>query len=144
MQAAVGVQQMSKLPAFIASRNKNWRTLYQELKQYDEYFYLPRATEESEPSWFGFILTLKEDVPFTRNDIVYHLENNKIATRTLFSGNILHHPGFENMEHRIHMDLRNTDYIMNNTFWIGVWPGLTEEMMDFIISQFHSFFKSVR
>lgn len=143
MQAAVGYQQMHKLPGFITSRNQNWSTLYQELKKYEEYLYLPQAAENSEPSWFGFILTLREDAPFSRNDIVNHLEDNKIATRTLFSGNILYHPGFENIRHRVSGNLKNTDYIMQNTFWIGVWPGLSEEMMDFIISQFHSFFKSL-
>ena len=143
MQAAVGFQQMHKLPGFIAARKRNWNTLNQELKKYEEYFYLPQAAEDSDPSWFGYILTLRENVPFSRKDIVNHLENNKIATRTLFSGNILCHPGYDNMEHRVHGSLKNTDYIMQNTFWIGVWPGLTEEMMDFVISQFHSFFKSL-
>lgn len=139
MQAAVGVAQLRKLPEFIKARKKNWKLIYKGLKKYDDYFILPEATAISDPSWFGFPLTIKEDAPFKRNEIVNYLEEKKIATRLLFSGNIVRHPCFENVQFRIYDSLRNTDFIMNNTFWIGVFPGLTNEMIDYILAKFYEF-----
>lgn len=139
MQAAIGVTQLRKLPEFIKTRKKNWRHLFEELKEYKTYFILPRPADNSDPSWFGFILTVKKDAPFSKNDIVNHLENNKIATRMLFAGNIVHQPCFDNVKYRIYGDLKNTDFIMNNTFWIGVYPGITNSMIDYIIDTFKTF-----
>lgn len=139
MQAAVGVAQLKKLPLFIKARKKNWRTLYKGLKKYEDYFILPKPADNSDPSWFGFLLTVKEDAPFSKNDVVKYLEENKIATRMLFSGNITRHPSFENIKFRIHSDLKNTDFIMNNTFWLGVYPGLRDVMLDFVIVKIGDF-----
>jgi len=140
MQAAVGVAQLKKLPFFIETRKRNWRLLYNGLSKYQKYFILPKPTTNSEPSWFGFLLTIKEGAPFSREDIVTYLEDNKIATRMLFSGNIIHHPGFQEVKYRIYDDLKNTDYIMNNTFWIGIYPRLSEEILKYMIEVFSKFF----
>ncbi|CAD6490162.1 MAG: UDP-4-amino-4-deoxy-L-arabinose--oxoglutarate aminotransferase [Candidatus Argoarchaeum ethanivorans] len=139
MQAAVGVEQLKKLPDFIRARKRNWRLLYEGLKKYEDYFILPKAADNSDPSWFGFLLTVKENAPFSRNEIANYLEENNIATRLLFSGNIIQHPGFENVRYRVYNNLGNTDFIMNNTFWIGVYPGLTDEMIDYILKKFDEF-----
>ncbi len=141
MQAAVGVEQLRKLPGFIEARKRNWRTLHEALTPYADYFILPKATDGSDPSWFGFVLTVRENAPFSRNDIVAYLERRKIATRSLFAGNILRHPAYQGIEHRICTTLENTDYIMNNTFWIGVYPGLDEVRMGYILGAFTSFMK---
>lgn len=139
MQAAVGVAQLKKLPGFIKARKKNWKTIYDGLKRHEKYFILPKPTTNSEPSWFGFLLTVKEDAPFSKNEIVKYLEENKIATRQLFSGNITRHPCFENIHYRNPGSLKNTDNIMNNTFWIGVYPGLNKEMIAYIITKINTF-----
>jgi len=139
MQAAVGVAQLKKLPGFIKARKENYRLLYDGLKKYEDYFILPKATDKSDPSWFGFPLTIKENAPFSRIEIVSYLEGNKIATRLLFSGNIIRHPSFENVKYRVYNNLRNTDFIMTNTFWVGVYPGLTNEMIDYILGKFNEF-----
>lgn len=139
MQAAVGVAQLKKLPDFIEARKRNWKTLYTGLKKYEDYFILPKATKNSEPSWFGFLLTVKEDAPFSKNDMVSYLEDNKIATRMLFAGNIIRHPSFENLEYRIYDNLNNTDFIMNNTFWIGVYQGITSNAFKYIIKKIKTF-----
>jgi len=141
MQAAIGVSQLKKLPDFIKKRKKNWDILSKELKKYKDYFILPKATNNSEPSWFGFSLTVREEAPFSRNEIVNYLEKNKIATRLFFCGNIIRHPCFENVKFRIHDNLKNTDFVMNNSFWIGVYPGITVEMIDYISEKFDEFIK---
>lgn len=139
MQAAVGVVQLKKLPGFTEARKRNWQILYEGLNKYDDYFILQKATDKSDPNWFGFLLTVKDDAPFSRNEITSYLEENKIATRLLFSGNIIRHPSFENVRYRVYDNLENTDFIMNNTFWIGVYPGLTDEMIDYILRKFDEF-----
>lgn len=139
MQASVGVAQLKKLPYFIETRKKNWETLYAELKKYKDYFVLPKATDNSDPSWFGFLVTVKDSAPFSKNDIVNYLERNKIATRMLFSGNIIRHPSFQHVKYRVYDNLKNTDFIVNNTFWIGVYPGLTDEVIEFILNKFKEF-----
>lgn len=139
MQAAIGTAQLKKLPMFIEARKANWKHIYAGLAKYSDYFTLPKANENSDPSWFGFILTVNEDAPFSRNDVTDFLENRQIATRLLFSGNILRHPGYSNIKHRIHDTLRNTDYITDNTFWIGVYPGITKEMIKYILGKFDEF-----
>ena len=139
MQAAVGVAQLKKLPEFIAARRKNFNRLYQGLKKYEEFFILPQTTPKSEPSWCGFLLTVRPGAPFTRFEIVQHLESRRVATRQLFGGNLLAQPAYQNIEHRISGDLTNTEIVSTNTFWIGVFPGLTDEMIDFMIATIHEF-----
>lgn len=141
MQAAIGVAQLEKLPSFINARKRNFSILYESLQEFCDYFIFPQTLPKADPSWFGFPLTVRESAPFSRNDIVQYLETNKIATRMLFSGNITRHPGFEDVNYRVHGNLKNTDFIMNNMFWIGVYPGLTEEMLRYIISVFQKFIK---
>jgi CDP-6-deoxy-D-xylo-4-hexulose-3-dehydrase len=144
MQAAIGVAQLKKLPGFIEARRRNWEILHKGLKKYKDYFILPRAAENSEPSWFGLLLTRREDAPFSREEIITYLEKNNIATRMLFSGNIIRHPYFSEVKYRIYGGLKNTDNIMKNTFWIGVYPGMTENMIEFILGIFHNFFAKNR
>ena len=136
MQAAIGVEQLKKLPSFIEARKRNFSILYDGLKKYENYFILPEIEAEADPSWFGFLLTVREDAGFTKDDIVKYLEDNKIATRMLFAGNITKHPCFEGVDYRIHGNLENTDRIMNDAFWIGVYPGLTDEMIAYIVETF--------
>jgi len=141
MQAAVGVAQLKKLPSFIEARKRNWRLLYEGLKSLEEFFILPRPTPGSDPSWFGFLLTVKEDAPFSRDDIVNYLEEKKIVTRMLFAGNIARQPVFTNndIQYSTIGDLKNTDKIMMNTFWIGVWPGIGRKETEYIIREFGEF-----
>ncbi len=141
MQAAVGVEQLKKLPDFIEARKKNWKTLYEGLKRYEDYFILPKTTGSSDPSWFGFLLTVGEDALFSKNDIVNYLEKHKIATRSLFAGNILRHPAYKGIQHRIYGMLTNTDYVMENTFWIGVYPSLDKDKINYVLNVFRSFMK---
>ncbi len=142
MQASVGVAQLDKLPSFIESRKNNHKLLLEGLKQYGDFFTFQTPTLNSDPSWFGFSMIVKDSTRFTRNEIVQYLESKKIATRMLFSGNIIRHPCFKDVNYRVHSMLRNTDTIMNNQFWIGVYPGLTKEMIDYIIKIFGEFIDS--
>lgn len=133
MQAAVGVAQLKKLPSFIEARKKNFNLFYQGLKKYEEFFILPQPTPNSEPSWFGFPLMVREKAKFSRAELVNHLEKNNIATRMLFGGNLVKQPAYQNVRYRLIDSLKNTDLVMNNVFWLGVYPGLTEEMIEFIL-----------
>ena len=139
MQAAIGVEQLKKLPLFIKARKNNFKFLYEGLKKYEKYFILPRIEPKADPSLFGFPITVRKDAGFTRNEIVKYLENNKIATRMLFAGNITRHPSFENVEYRIFGDLENTDFVMNNSFWIGVYPGYLEIIIKYILEKIFIF-----
>jgi len=141
IQAAIGLAQLDRLDTFVEKRRKNWNYLYKNLKSLEEYLLLPRPTENSDPSWFGFALTVKEDSPITRNDLVKKLNERKIGTRLLFGGNLLRQPAFIGTPRRVVGNLKNSDIVMNNTFWIGVWPGLTEKMLDYIIETFHDLFR---
>ena len=132
MQAAVGVAQMKKLPAFIEARRANFKKLYAGLQGLQEFFILPEATPESEPSWFGFPLAVRETAPFTRHQTIQFLEAHKIATRLLFGGNLVRQPAYRNVPHRVAGPLDNSDFVMNNVFWIGVYPGLTQPMLDYV------------
>jgi CDP-6-deoxy-D-xylo-4-hexulose-3-dehydrase len=142
MQAAVGVAQLKKLPGFIEARKRNWRWLRQALRPFEDVLLLPEATPGSDPSWFGFPITVRPQAPFTRTDITHHLEESKIATRLLFGGDLTQQPAYRGIPHRVVGELRNTQTIMNHTFWIGVYPGLTEPMLDYVIEQFHRFMNS--
>jgi len=132
MQAALGVSQMDKLPYFIERRKENFAYLKQALKPLEDVIVLPEATPDSEPSWFGFPIGVKDDAPFKRDQLTKALETNKIGTRLLFAGNLLRQPAYEGWEYRVVGEMTNTDYVMNNVFWIGVFPGLTKEMLDYI------------
>lgn len=147
MQAAIGCSQLKKLPQFIEIRKRNWNLLKDGLKDLQDVFVLPEPTKNSDPSWFGFILTVKENAGFTRDEIVSYLESKNIQTRMLFAGNILKHPCFDEMRasgegFRVAGNLSNTDKIMNNTFWVGVYPGITEDMCGYMVEQIKSFVNS--
>ena len=132
MQAALGASQIGKLPEFIARRKENFRRLYTALKPLENYLMLPEATRGSDPSWFGFPIGIREGAPFTREELIRALEARKIGTRLLFGGNLLRQPAYEGCETRCVGELVNTDYVMNHVFWIGVYPGLTSAMLDFV------------
>ncbi|MDQ1255048.1 MAG: CDP-4-dehydro-6-deoxyglucose reductase [Euryarchaeota archaeon] len=141
MQAAVGIAQLKKLPLFIEKRKENFQRIYNSLIKYEDSLILPKAIERTDPSWFGFPITVKEGARFTRDDIVKHLEENHVATRMLFGGNLLKQPAYENICYRLVGSLENTDTVMNNMFWIGVYPGLSQEMIDYMLSTIHGFLK---
>ncbi len=141
MQAAVGVAQMKKLPGFIQTRKRNWHRLYQGLKPFEEFLILPEATPESDPSWFGFLITVRQEAPFTRNDLIDHLESNRIGTRLLFGGNLPKQPAYQNVAYRTVGTLPNTDLVMRQAFWIGVYPGLTDTMLGFVIEVIGQFIR---
>ncbi|MFA6427521.1 MAG: lipopolysaccharide biosynthesis protein RfbH [Candidatus Magasanikbacteria bacterium] len=141
IQAALGLSQFDKLENFIEMRKKNFTLLYNHLKKYEKFFVLPTWLDGADSSWFGFLLTVRQDSPFTRSDIIEHLQNKKIATRFLFAGNILRQPYFveRNIIHKSIGNLENTDYIMNNTFWVGCYPGITSEMLQYMTEMFDEF-----
>jgi len=142
MQAAIGVAQLKKLNKFIIARNKNFNIFYGLLTRYEKYFILPKTTAGSHPSWFGFPILVKADAPFSRKDIVNFLEKNKIATRMLFGGNLTKQPAYEKIRNRVFGSLKNTDLVMNNLFWIGVYPGISKGMIEYIVDKFNKFIKT--
>jgi CDP-6-deoxy-D-xylo-4-hexulose-3-dehydrase len=137
IQAAIGLAQLDRLDSFIELRRRNWAYLKAGLMGLEEFFILPEPTLHSSPSWFGFALTVKPDGPKTRNQIVQELNDAKIATRLLFGGNLLRQPAFKGTPRRVIGELANTDIVMNDTFWVGVWPGLTIPMLDYMIEVLH-------
>lgn len=142
MQAAVGVAQLEKFPTFVEKRKENFAKLYEGLSGM-EGLILNTATPNSDPSWFGFMITLKEGVSFSRNDLVEYLENANIQTRNLFAGNMLRHPMFDSMvkgsDYRVIGELPNTDKIMNDSFWIGLYPGMGDEAINYMIAIIRTF-----
>jgi CDP-6-deoxy-D-xylo-4-hexulose-3-dehydrase len=132
MQAALGVAQLKKLPQFIKARNKNFKYLKSKLEHLQEYISLPKETEGGEASWFGFPITVKSNSPKTRNEITQFLEKNKIGTRLLFAGNLLRQPLYKHVEKRVIGELTNTDSVMNDVFWVGVYPALSEIHLDYV------------
>ena len=137
IQAAIGLAQLDRLESFVALRRRNWSYLKEGLSDLSEFFILPKATDNSDPSWFGFPITVQKLSPKTRNEIVRALNEKHIGTRLLFGGNLLRQPAFANTPRRVHGELINTDIVMNDTFWIGVWPGLSISMLDYMIEALH-------
>lgn len=148
MQAAIGCAQLQKLDSIVERRRHNFARLRSALEGTD-WLILPEAAPHANPSWFGFLISVQPDAPFTRNELVQYLENNKIQTRNLFAGNLLKHPAFDQMKaegcgYRVVGDLTNTDFVMNNTFWVGVYPGMTDEMIDYMAATIKQFVASKR
>jgi CDP-6-deoxy-D-xylo-4-hexulose-3-dehydrase len=141
MQAACGLAQLGRLEKFIIQRKENFNFLYKNLKSLEEFLILPEAEKNSEPSWFGFPLTLKKQDKYNRNDLVKYLNENKIGTRLLFSGNLIKQPYMKNINFKVHGNLRNTDLVMENTFWVGLYPGLTKEQLQYSVLKIKNFFK---
>jgi len=137
MQAAVGVAQLKKLPSFVEARRANFKALHAGLTDMQDIFILPEATEGSDPSWFGFPIAVRPDSGFTRRQIVAHLEAARISTRLLFGGNLLRQPAYQGIEHRKIGALENSDFVMNQVFWIGVYPGLKPAALDYVLDTIH-------
>jgi CDP-4-dehydro-6-deoxyglucose reductase, E1 len=137
MQAAIGLAQLEKVPTFIAARKRNFRLLHERLQDLEDFFILPEATEGSDPSWFGFPIAVRPGAPFKRADVVRHLEDRRISTRLLFGGNLIRQPAYLDVEHRVSGNLTNTDFVMEHVLWIGVYPGLSLEMIDFMAEALH-------
>lgn len=142
-QCAIGLEQLKKLPRFTEVRKRNFGIYYEEFSNYEEYFILPKALPKAEPSWFAFPLTVRKEAPFSRKDIVEWYEKNSIETRLLFGGNITKQPAYKNVNFKVIEDLKNSDLVMTNTFFIGVYPGLTEEMTSYVIEKTREFVNRV-
>ena len=136
LQAAIGVEQLKKFPTFIERRRHNWKRLYDALKKIEDKVILPSSAENSNPSWFGFLISIRDESGLNRNDVTKYIEKHNIQTRLLFSGNLIKHPCFDEIRntdaYRIVGTLNNTDFIMKNSFWVGVYPGMTDEMIDYM------------
>lgn len=145
MQAAIGCSQLKKIDIFIEKRRNNFNFLKESFikEGLDEYFILPEATPNSNPSWFGFLLTVKDQAVFSRNKVTQYLEERKIGTRLLFAGNLTKQPAFANVNYRVVGELTNTDKVMQNSFWIGVWPGIDQERLNYIIEIFKQMVKEI-
>jgi CDP-6-deoxy-D-xylo-4-hexulose-3-dehydrase len=135
IQAAIGLEQLAKIDSFVEARRKNWEYLWDQLADLSNFLVLPEKTQSSDPSWFGFAITLKDSSKISRNELVEKLNEKKIGTRLLFGGNLLKQPAFINTPRRVVGELSNTDQVMSNTFWLGVWPGLTTEMLSFVAEE---------
>jgi CDP-6-deoxy-D-xylo-4-hexulose-3-dehydrase len=143
VQAAIGREQLKKVDTFVAARRANHARLVAFLKRYEEHLILPQATPHSDPSWFGLLLTVRPGAPFGRRELVDYLESRRIQTRQLFAGNLLRQPAFQHIEHRVVGDLTNTDRIMNDAFFIGVYPGLSPAMLEYVEGEFDQFFATL-
>ena len=139
MQAAVGLSQLKKLPDFIRRRRANFQFLSDGMRELEHLFVLPTATPNSQPSWFGFPLAVRPEAPFTRDQLVRHLESHRIGTRLLFGGNLLRQPAYLHAPHRVVGELKNSDFVMNHVFWIGVYPGLTESHLSYVLATIRGF-----
>jgi CDP-4-dehydro-6-deoxyglucose reductase, E1 len=142
MQAAVGVSQLRKLPGFISRRRHNFRFLLERLRSLEQALILPCATEGTDPSWFGFPITVRENAGVSRRDVITFLDARRIGTRLLFGGNLLRQPAYSAAPRRIVGDLKRADQVMERTFWVGVFPGLTEEMLDYVVTSLHAALKA--
>ena len=144
MQAAIGSAQIDKLPGFIEARKSNFNKIYNGLKYLETFMILPEATENADPSWFCFLLTVRANQGYSRNELVEFLNQNNIETRNLFAGNLLRHPAYRDITHRVVGSLTKTDFIMNNTFFVGTYPGMTDEKIEYMTEKFHEFFSRVK
>ena len=133
MQAAVGVAQLAKLDGFIEARKRNFQALREGLRGLEEFLILPEATPGSDPSWFGFPIAVRPEAPFSRNDATRYLEERKISTRLLFGGNLVRQPAYADSPRRVIGSLEKSDFVMNQVFWIGVFPGITPAMLDYML-----------
>ena len=141
MQAACGVAQLDRLEGFIKKRKENFNYLYKNLKELEEFLILPEAEKNSDPSWFGFPLSLRKNNKFSRNDLIKYLNDNKIGTRLLFSGNLTKQPYMKDINFKVQGELKNTDFVMENTFWIGLYPGLSLKHLDYSCNKIKYYFK---
>ena len=141
MQAACGLAQLDRLEGFIKKRKENFNFLYKNLKDLEEFLILPEPEKNSEPSWFGFPLSLKKNSKFNRNDLIKYLNDNKIGTRLLFSGNLIKQPYMKDVNFKVQGELKNTDFVMENTFWIGLYPGLSQRHLDYSCNKIKYYFK---
>jgi CDP-6-deoxy-D-xylo-4-hexulose-3-dehydrase len=141
MQAACGLAQLDRLEGFIKKRKENFNFLYKNLKDLEEFLILPEPEKNSNPSWFGFPLSLKKNSKFNRNDLIKYLNDNKIGTRLLFSGNLIKQPYMKDVNFKVQGELKNTDFVMENTFWIGLYPGLSKEQLQYSVLKIKDFFK---
>ena len=144
MQAAIGVSQLAKLPAFIAARKRNYAYLRGRVAELEEFFLLPEPTPNSDPSWFGFPLSVRDGAPFERTALLRHLDARKIGSRLLFGGDLTKQPAYEGLPFRVVGELANTDYILRNSFWIGLYPGLSEPMLDYAVGALREFVQAQR
>lgn len=144
IQAAIGLAQLDKVKDFTHQRKSNWQFLREGLRVLEEFLILPEATENSSPSWFGFAITIRPETKINRKDLIAFLHERKIGTRLLFGGNLLRQPAFQGTPRRIYGHLANTDLVMNQTFWVGVWPGLTPQMLEYIIQSIQDGIQSLK
>ncbi|MBL7066090.1 MAG: DegT/DnrJ/EryC1/StrS family aminotransferase, partial [Anaerolineae bacterium] len=142
VQAAIGLAQLDKLPDFVAARKNNFARLYEGLKHYEEFLILPTWSERADPSWFAFPITVRPGAPFTRRDLITWLEERNVETRLLFAGNIVRQPGYRHIRHRTVGDLPNSDLVMRSTFFIGVYPGLDDARIAYVLETFADFFQT--
>ena len=142
LQAAIGCAQFDRLDGFIEARRRNHAFLSKELSRWEDKLILPTATPASDPSWFGFVVTVREDAGFTRAELLRHLDEKKVETRNVFSGNLLRHPGFDNIEHRVIGDLPNSDRVTTDSFFVGVYPGLDDAQLSYMVETFDSFLRA--
>jgi CDP-6-deoxy-D-xylo-4-hexulose-3-dehydrase len=139
MQAAIGLSQLSKLPQYIEIRRRNFRHLYEGLKPLESVLMLPETVPGAEPSWFGFPMAVRPEAPFDRERLISRLESRRISSRLLFGGNLVRQPAYRDVPHRVVGNLEGSDFVMRNVLWIGVYPGLTTEMLDFVIETLREF-----
>ena len=142
LQASIGFAQMDKLPRFIKSRKENWKIINKYILQQPDYFLPHMPTANSDPSWFGYAITVKDNPDFTRDDIVKFLNENRIATRLMFGGNLIKQPAYKKKQFRVVGSAKNADTVMNSSFWIGVYPGLSKEMIDYMLEKIDEFINS--
>jgi len=141
LHAALGINQLKRVHQYIDARNDNWNFYRQAFEEFKEFFILPEPTAYSKPSWFGFMLTIKENAPFTRHDITTYLEQNRIGSRMLFAGNLIKQPAYQDVKYRVSETLTKTDRIMNDGFWIGVYQGITRPMQEYVVEKVRNFIK---